>query len=537
MPNKQAIIENVDQYSAAELVGFIRAGVVSFNELCEDTEGYFSASTRKEVEAILKGSETDDWQKAKTSQSIDALEDYLSAYTHGSHREEARNLIQQLQVKETETAANSAWDAVDKNSISSLKAFCESYPHDSHCRDAKKRINELRREEFFGIDADALLKRIKNIQSDKTVIDPDEETYKTIVAYFNRGKIHHSDLIDMIRSDNNILGASVINKLLEDATLDYDDFEGIGINRNFIRHLVNKERSQKFSIPRKLDQINKQSTEVYFWGIPSSGKSCALGAILSVAWSGKVAKSMKQDNDCQGYGYMTRLRSLFTSDSSVCTLPESTSIYSTYEMGFDLTDDNGATHPLTCIDLAGELVRCMYKSDAQETMNVDEVESLDTLTRILIDNRTKNRKIHFFVLEYGADDRKYEGLTQSVYLDGALRYIERTGIFKDDTDAIYLMITKVDKAKALHGQLKDILRDYISRCYGGFYNGLVKICQDCEINNGNVEIVPFSLGQVCFQDYCLFDEKPASLVVKKLIDRTKGFKNGKLQRGINIFKK
>jgi hypothetical protein len=179
----------------------------------------------------------------------------------------------------------------------------------------------------------------------------------------------------------------------------------------------------------------------------------------------------------------------------------------------------------------------MYKSDANEDMSDDEMDALDTLTRVLIDNRTKNRKIHFFVLEYGADDRKYEGLTQNVYLDGALRYIERTGIFKDDTDAIYLMITKVDKAKAAKGQLSTVLREYISEYYGGFYNGLVKICRDCEINSGNVEIVPFSLGQVCFQDYCLFDEKPAGNVVRKLLERSKGFKNGKLQKGFNLFKK
>lgn len=537
MPNKQAIIENVDQYSAGELVGFIKAGVVSFNELCDETEGYFSASTRREVESKLKGSEADDWQKAKNSQSIDALENYLSTYTDGSHRDEARALIRELQATQAKATVNSAWEAVDKNSIASLKSFCESYPADMHCSEAKKRINELRREDYFGFDTESLVKRIKNIQSDKTVLDPAEETYKTIVEYFNRGKINHSDLINMIKSDKNVLGSSVINRLLEDATLEYDDFEEIGIGRDFIQHLVNKERPQKFSIPKKLDKINKRSTEVYFWGIPSSGKSCALGAILSVAWSGRVAKSMKQDNDCQGYGYMTRLRQLFASDSSVCTLPESTSIYSTYEMGFDLTDENDSTHPLTCIDLAGELVRCMYKSDAQESMSDDEVEALDTLTRVLIDNRTKNRKIHFFVLEYGADDRKYEGLTQSVYLDGALRYIERTGIFKDDTDAIYMMITKVDKANASKGQLQGILKEYIQRCYGGFYNGLVKICKDCEINNGIVEIVPFSLGQVCFQDYCLFDEKPASIVVQKLIDKSKGFKNSKLQRGINIFKK
>ena len=537
MPSKLAILENVDMYSADELVGYIKSGIVTFDELCNDTDGCFRASVRKEVERKLVGSEEEDWISAKTSGNIGSLEQYLSTYPDGSHRAEARNLILSIQEAEERKVSANAWDSVDKNSIQALRSFCEENPDDIHCVEAKKLINKLRREEFIGFDIESLIKRVKNIQADKAVINTDDEIYKTIVGYLDRGKIKHSDLLEMLKADHNILRASVVNMLLDNGYLDYDDFETIGINRLFISHLVNGETSQGFAIPRKLDQINKLSTEIYFWGIPSSGKSCALGAILSVAGNGHVAKSMSQDNDCQGYGYMTRLAALFKSNDKVGTLPESTSIYSTYEMGFDLEDIDGAVHPLTCVDLAGELVRCMYKSDANEAMSDDEIGALDTLTNVLIDNRTKNRKIHFFVLEFGADDRKYEGLTQNVYLDGALRYIERTGIFKDDTDAIYLMITKVDKAKAEKGQLSAVLRDYISEYYGGFYNGLVKICRDWEINSGNVEIVPFSLGQVCFQDYCLFDEKPAGNVVRKLLERSKGFKNGKLQKGFNLFKK
>ena len=536
MPSKIAILENVDRYSEDELIEYIKSGIVTFDELCEETDGCFSASVRKEVERKLAGSEDDDWSKAKSSRNIEALEKYLSMYPNGSHRDEARSLIRNIHVEHSRAASVDIWESVDKNSIDALRRFCEENPVDTLCVEAKRLISKLRREELLGFGIEALVKRIKNIQTDKAVINTDDEIYKTIVDYLNREKIKKHDLLKMIKSDPNILRASVVSMLLDNDYLDYDDFDTIDIDRAFIRHLVNGETTQAFAPPRKLVKINKISTEVYFWGIPSSGKSCALGAVLSVAGNGRVAKSMSQDNDCQGYGYMTKLAALFKSDDSVGTLPEGTSIYSTYEMGFDLEDDNNAIHPLTCIDLAGELVRCMFKSDANEHMSDDEMEALDTLTRVLIDNRTKNRKIHFFVLEYGADDRKYEGLTQKVYLNGALRYIERTGIFKNDTDAIYLLITKADKANAGRGQLAGILSEYVNQTYVGFYNGLVKICRDCEINSGEVEIVPFTLGKVCFQDYCLFDEKPAGNLVRKLLVRSKGFKNGKIQGIIKRFK-
>ena len=72
----------------------------------------------------------------------------------------------------------------------------------------------------------------------------------------------------------------------------------------------------------------------------------------------------------------------------------------------------------------------MYKANAGDKMNeIDEV-MLDTLTRVLIDNRSTSRKMHIFVIEYGAEDRLYEKASSKVYLDGALSYIKNTGIFK-----------------------------------------------------------------------------------------------------------
>ena len=59
------------------------------------------------------------------------------------------------------------------------------------------------------------------------------------------------------------------------------------IEKAFIQRMFKGDSAITFRTPEKLDRIHKQSTEIYFWGIPSSGKSCALGAILSVAASGR----------------------------------------------------------------------------------------------------------------------------------------------------------------------------------------------------------------------------------------------------------
>jgi hypothetical protein len=183
--------------------------------------------------------------------------------------------------------------------------------------------------------------------------------------------------------------------------------------------------------------------------------------------------------------------------------------------------------------MAGELMRCMYKANAGDPMTDTEDIMLDTLTKVLIDNRSTNRKMHIFVIEYGAEDRLYEGLPQKVYLEGTMSYIKNTGIFKKDTDAVFIMISKADKVK---NQDKDAFSRYIEDKYLGFYNGLEQICRNNEINKGRVERLAFSLGEVCFQNYCRFNSRPAENVVKIILDRSASYRGGKRGMFEKIFR-
>ena len=376
---------------------------------------------------------------------------------------------------------------------------------------------------------------IKAISTDNKANNPEKVIYDRIVHYINAGKVSADDLLSAMADDNNFISGAVANMLWENGII--SDFSRTGIDEDFIAHMMSNKKPEKFQMPRPISKVTKTPcTEVYFWGIPSSGKSCALGAILSAANNGRVAKSMQRDPDCQGYGYMMRLANLFKPNGAVGTLPEGTAISSTYEMGFILEDEEGKEHPITCIDLAGELVKCMYKQDAGEPLTDEQQSVLRTLTDVLIDNRTENRKIHFFVIEYGAEDREYDGLPQKDYLEAAVAYIQRTGIFKKDTDGLFLLITKVDKAKVLGKDLLEKLRLYISENYQGFYNGLKKICKDNEINGGDVEIQPFTLGEVCFQNYCKFKEETAAAVVRTIMKRSYGYKPGKIKKVFDILK-
>lgn len=542
MIDLDTIFDNIDEYSnnIDDLVKALKqAGIKSFEEFrdaAREAGTPVKKSIQDQVAEKFANCEEEDWEEAKRINTEEAYQNYLDSYPEGEYRSSARDRIEELQKLAESGASDEIWDSVNKGSIPELQNFVDNHPNSTYLAEATRLLRELRREQYLGVDIRALARQIKAIRTDARINNPEKAIYDRIVNYINTGKISVEDLLSAIAEDNNFISGTVANLLWENGII--SDFSRAGIDGDFIAHMMSNITPQKFQAPAPITKITKSPcTEVYFWGIPSSGKSCALGAILSSANSGRVAKSMQRDPDCQGYGYMNRLANLFKTNGAVGTLPEGTAISSTYEMGFILEDEDRKEHPITCIDLAGELVRCMYKQDAGEPLTDEQQNVLKTLTNILIDNRTDNRKIHFFVIEYGAEDREYEGLPQNIYLEAAVAYIQRTGIFKKDTDGLYLLITKVDKAKVVGKELQEKLRNYISENYQGFYNGLKKICKDNEINGGNVEIQPFTLGTVCFQNYCKFKEDTAATVVRTLIKRSYGYKPGKIKNLFDRLKK
>lgn len=542
--NKEDIFDNLPEFTAQDLFKYIRQGVVTLPELKDphNVDEPMKASVRKELEDLLENAEPNDWAAALNEDSISAYQKYLDDYREGVHRQEARNAISRLKTQSAKKEADIRksedkilFDGINKKDKKALQDFIDKYKDNAYVDEAKKILNELENRDYIHYGMDALKEDILATQTDKSINDPNKQILELIESAFTDGTIDIDDLLDEIEDDNNFLNAWVIKELVKKQRLNYRDLEDIGIKPEFIQKLAGNVQRTRFDVPESISEISrKETTEVYFWGIPSSGKSCALGAILSVAGNGQVAKTMTLDSDCQGFDYMNRLPQCFLSNGTVCVLPEGTPTMSTYEMGFDLTDQKGLVHPITCIDFAGELIKCMYKTFAKKPLTNQEKSALDTLTNILISNRTSSRKIHFFVVEYGAENRQYEGLPQINYLKATLNYINSlkdnngNSIFKTSTDAIYLVVTKVDKLKAYKGQNKSaLLSEHVIDHYGDFYNGLKQICEANQINGGKVSVLPFSLGKVCFQNYCKFNTAYAESIVNLIMERSDGYRIGK----------
>ena len=116
---KQKILDNVTEYSANQLVEYIRTGVVTFDELVQDTDGEFSVEQRREVKQLLESGDVDEWNKVKTQLSIEAVQNYLDTFPNGQFRAEARSLMNklenELQESYLQATTDDAWTLVDKS--------------------------------------------------------------------------------------------------------------------------------------------------------------------------------------------------------------------------------------------------------------------------------------------------------------------------------------------------------------------------------------------------------------------------------------
>ena len=119
-------------------------------------------------------------------------------------------------------------------------------------------------------------------------------------------------------------------------------------------------------------------TEVYFWGIPGSGKTCALGAILNTAEQTGLLNIAKS----AGSGYMIDLKNIFLDDNPI--LPPPSPVETTQYLPFTLRKDKDAPRSVSLIELSGEIFQCfLCEFTNQPFPSQSHKDSFETLTKFL----------------------------------------------------------------------------------------------------------------------------------------------------------
>lgn len=387
-------------------------------------------------------------------------------------RKAIMNLQTQLDSKDDE-----AWECARYSNEASIRDYIAYYPTGKHVQEAKDRI-------------DTILNDRENSIRAKQVI------------------------LENLKRNPNSFTPGMIQDHLQKGIISEYDLHCCNVPPNIIKKL-NNIVPPRLQLGQTPESIPEGYTEVYFWGIPGSGKTCALAAILSTADRlGYLDVAVGP-----GYDYMTRLAGIFHNGNAV--LPPPSPVETTQYLPFVLRKGNDKPRSVSLIELSGEIFECFYRKNANLPFQSPKHENtFNSLIRFL---KGGNRKIHFFFIDFEKEnDIDADGYSQGNYLAAASAFFKNNDIFSKSTDAIYLVITKSDlmpNARTYLERVEYAKKHLQDKNFSSFVNTLKYRCNQHSINAGKLTVEPFSLGKVYFQQICDFDNTSATKIIDILIER------------------
>ena len=218
MPKKSAILNNVTEYSPEDLASYIQQGIVTFEELRNNTEGEFTAKMQLDVEKLLAGNEEEDFLIVMESNSIADLQDFLNKYPMGTaaHLEAVRQRKHNLEttlaaepVSQEDNTEEEEWQKIKEScDIQLLESFKEKYPKTSHLFEINRLITEEKNKEHNREKSPVVLKAMINNANSV------EEVSKIIQELLENEMISVSTLLEVMKQDHNLLSSSACNDII-----------------------------------------------------------------------------------------------------------------------------------------------------------------------------------------------------------------------------------------------------------------------------------------------------------------------------------
>lgn len=465
---------------------------------------YPTGNCVSEVKRILQEIEDAHWARVSAaSGSIVQLEKeldaYLAEYPEGTYTKEAEQMKEDLPW--TKVKLNPTLDALDE--------YERSYPG-KHTDEIQKLREEIQDDLDF-----------RNVNNDKVKAQEylNKHPYGKHVAealeIINRPDSDKDIFIKNLKSNRNYYPARVIQRELGNRIIVESDLREIFTPKQ-IKAIIQYQEPTKLPDVSAQSELKKGYTEIYFWGIKGSGKTCAIGSILSGADKYGIFRPLA----CAGSDYMDMLSNLFT--NGICILPDSTTTKSIPEMTLEMVDSDDRPHKMLFLDCAGEVFHAMYKQRHRLRITAEEQESLNKVQQYL--QNDYNNKIHFFVIEYGentptkeVDPSSLPGVRQKNILQELASYLKEQKIFRESTVGVYCLVTKSDMIDCEVEERPKKACEYVINNYPSFWNTIVDECKNANISE--CKTIAFSIGYVFAQDLCqLTPNKPSGVINNSSLD-------------------
>lgn len=546
---REKILKAISGIPAESLYNYIKQGIVTYQELLEHGLDKFPEK-KAYVESKLSAGEQSAWNDAEQMNTVEGYDKYLSLFPKGTHASEAHVALtsledsywQQIQQNISEQSLSNytriypngkylaqcdallsdmPWfETKKRNTIEAYKIYAANYPG-KHVDEIKQAILAIEDENDWSHAAQVNTTSAYKQYLEKHPHGIHATTAKERIANRSQKEI----VLDALRKDNNSYTATDLQKNVENGTITWDDLRDIFSDEQVqaIREWTHNQALARCAPPKELC---KDSTEIYFWGTHDTGKTCAMGAVLSTAK--KNAKMVARN--CPHRTYMDQLSNLFGDNNMqiICNLPASTSKDSIAEMNLQLIDSNEKNHNVTFIDLAGEVVTGIYKYQNNIPLLDSEQSIIEQVLSYL--QNPYNNKIHFFILEYGSASKfvkelesiGYLGVLQGDVLTSIAQFLDNTGSLRKSTVGVYGLVTKSDLIDVCMGtsptERPKLAREYVQQSLAAFWKAISLACKKANVKD--VKTISFSIGDVFARNLCVFDGSDSMKIVDRLLQKT-----------------
>ena len=430
----------------------------------------------------------DEWEKIQVSASDterrSRLEDFVYRYANSTNPdiaelvEKAQNDIKRLE--DAEEARRDWLDASEVDTVSIYLDFIKAHPYSEYREEAQERIDSKKGE---------LLQRMRT--------EPFSFSREDMHELISSKVFSVKELVD----ETDILTDRAYNHIKKYPTLISEQ-----------RPLPVSEYENPVSQPG--------NTDIIFFGVPGSGKTCVLAGLLSL--SGRHGFSFDPKGPGGGGSYALDLRNY----ARQSMLPPATDQAHIQIIDAEIVDDRNVTHPVSFIEMSGEHTAQFASLGATDSLDYLGPGAAGVLS-------SGNPKMIFFVIDpvNEKEIRLKNGtqqlhLMQSDVLACVCSLLEKNPKMMKNVSGIQIILTKSDTlGDYVDG---DVIRNVLeSQDYGQVLRSLERLRQKYNVNRQTgfeIGIYPFSVGDFMPGDVYTFNNRDSLTILRVIQQNTTGIR-------------
>ena len=559
---RKKLIDDINRLNINVVLKYFLSGDISLSDVSHITD-----DRRKFIEDHLPAPAQIDWNALQASLSevskstLHKLETSIRKYEgtcpDGNHVDEAiakRNEIKDALQREAIAKEETEWKAVDPFSMMSLIGHLNKYPMSAHRDEIDGKVwNIIDKESEQQLqDYKVLFPKGKYIEKatamlealDEWMIVRDSGDISFVFQYIRKRPqspyidkaycllmdLKHQEICRMRREPNRYdvsrllylvqLGIFTVDELISEGVMTenvWNTLNNIDV-KNDLPDIYEAMQESKV-------ECSEGSTDVYFFGLPFTGKTCILQGMLSTSSllldlassSGPYAEALRQYTDC---GIVVPC----TPDDFVTTLKAKiiTGGHTPIERNVNFVEMSG-NHFLNMVKDYGEHFKTEDNEDIANLLHNDNRKVFFLIIDPTINNIKLNREYDEYDEQAGEKIHrlKYVVLSQKIFMQKIVN------IFQDPAnsdimrkvDSIHIIITKADTLGE-RLQRREKALDYFNNHYAmNIVPSLTKVCRDYNINSNSdyrPKLFSFSLGKFYVGGLYEYDATDSELLVNAI---------------------